>query len=207
MAEQHVVPALRILRYETSGRFYTKGLGFEVEWKHRFEPDFPVFVSINRDGMRIFLTEHTGDCQVGGLVHFYIPNVDALTTSSATGDPGHGAAERHLPEPADDDRHRPRRQPAPVPDPPPRQRGLSRAAASSTLLLKTDPDEQVVQARRPRAGTSGSVVCSNACRSSLRSRSYSRSWNARSARSSSPFSRTGCLPGDEVIDATAVPIR
>ena len=78
MAEQRVVPALRTLRYETSGPFYTKGLGFEVEWEHRFEPDFPVFVSLIRDGMRIFLTEHTGDCQVGGLVHFYIPNVDAL---------------------------------------------------------------------------------------------------------------------------------
>jgi uncharacterized glyoxalase superfamily protein PhnB len=27
--------------------------------------------------MQIFLTEHAGDCQVGGLVHFYVPDVDA----------------------------------------------------------------------------------------------------------------------------------
>ena len=27
------------------------------------------------DALR-FLTEHTGDCQFGGLVHFYVPNVD-----------------------------------------------------------------------------------------------------------------------------------
>jgi catechol 2,3-dioxygenase-like lactoylglutathione lyase family enzyme len=34
-------------------------------------------MSISRDGMEIFLSEHTGDCQVGGLVHFDVPNVDA----------------------------------------------------------------------------------------------------------------------------------
>ena len=74
---QRVVPALRITNYARSKAFYTDGLGFVVEWEHRFEPHFPVFMSINRDGMEIFLSEHTGDCQVGGLVHFYVPDVDA----------------------------------------------------------------------------------------------------------------------------------
>ena len=27
-------------------------------------------------GMAFFLTEHTGDCSVGGLVHLYVPDVD-----------------------------------------------------------------------------------------------------------------------------------
>lgn len=27
--------------------------------------------------MTIYLTEHTGDCQVGGLIHFFVPNVDS----------------------------------------------------------------------------------------------------------------------------------
>jgi catechol 2,3-dioxygenase-like lactoylglutathione lyase family enzyme len=27
--------------------------------------------------MTVFLTEHKGDCSVGGLVHFYVPDVDA----------------------------------------------------------------------------------------------------------------------------------
>ena len=26
--------------------------------------------------MELFLTEHAGDCQFGGLVHFYVSNVD-----------------------------------------------------------------------------------------------------------------------------------
>jgi len=76
-AGQRVVPALRITDYKRSKAFYTDGLGFSVEWEHRFEPHFPVFTSISRDGMEIFLSEHAGDCQVGGLVHFYVPDVDA----------------------------------------------------------------------------------------------------------------------------------
>lgn len=72
---QQVVPALRIHSYEASSAFYGK-LGFKEQWKHQFEPGLPVFASIARDGMEIFLTEHTGDCQFGGLVHFYVANVD-----------------------------------------------------------------------------------------------------------------------------------
>ena len=77
MPDQRVVPALRITDYERSKSFYAERLGFAVEWEHRFEPHFPVFMSIARDGMRLFLSEHSGDCQVGGLVHFLIPDVDA----------------------------------------------------------------------------------------------------------------------------------
>lgn len=74
---QTVVPALRITNYARSKSFYVDGLGFKIEWEHRFEEHFPVFMSIIRDGLELYLTEHTGDCQVGGLVHFYVPDVDA----------------------------------------------------------------------------------------------------------------------------------
>ena len=74
---QQVVPALRITNYERSKAFYVDGLGFQVDWEHRFEPRFPVFMSISRDGMEFFLTEHRGDCEPGGLVHLYVPDVDA----------------------------------------------------------------------------------------------------------------------------------
>jgi catechol 2,3-dioxygenase-like lactoylglutathione lyase family enzyme len=74
---QQVVPALRITDYRRSKTFYVDGLGFAVEWEHRFEPHLPVFAQVTREGMTIFLTAHTGDCPVGGLVHFYVPDVDA----------------------------------------------------------------------------------------------------------------------------------
>jgi len=73
---QRVVPALRVTSFAASKTFYEK-LGFAVEWEHQFEPHLPVFASIAFDGMEIYLTEHTGDCERGGLVHFHVPNVDA----------------------------------------------------------------------------------------------------------------------------------
>jgi catechol 2,3-dioxygenase-like lactoylglutathione lyase family enzyme len=74
---QQVVPALRITSYERSKKFYVDGLGFQINWEHRFEPNFPVFMSVSRDCLEFFLTEHAGDCQPGGLIHLYVPDVDA----------------------------------------------------------------------------------------------------------------------------------
>lgn len=47
-----------------------------LHWIHQFEPDFPVFAQLTRDGMSIFLTEHSGDCKAGGAAYFVIENVD-----------------------------------------------------------------------------------------------------------------------------------
>jgi len=74
---QRVMPRLRITSYAKSKAFYIDGLGFQIDWGHRFEPNFPVFMQVSRDDMAFFLSEHRGDCPVGGLVHLYVPYVDA----------------------------------------------------------------------------------------------------------------------------------
>jgi catechol 2,3-dioxygenase-like lactoylglutathione lyase family enzyme len=74
---QRVVPALRITNYERSKAFYVNGLGFTIDWEHRFEPGFPVFMQVSREGLIFYLSEHTGDCQPGGLVHLMVDDVDA----------------------------------------------------------------------------------------------------------------------------------
>ncbi len=86
--EQRVLPTLRISSYAKSKAFYVDGLGFKIDWEHRFRPDFPVFMQVSRDGLAIFLTEHAGDCPPGGLVHLYVPDVDAwFTELQHTGGP------------------------------------------------------------------------------------------------------------------------
>jgi len=75
---QRVLPQLRITDWARSRAFYVDGLGFTVDWEHRFEAGFPVFAQLTRDGMSIFLTEHAGDCQVGGAAYFWVDDVDAL---------------------------------------------------------------------------------------------------------------------------------
>lgn len=94
---QQVIPALRITDYTRSKKFYVDGMGFNIDWEHRFEPSFPVFVQLTRDEMTIYLTEHTGDCQVGGLVHFFVPNVDHWYSELKSKD------ELHMIEPPNND--------------------------------------------------------------------------------------------------------
>lgn len=75
--QQTVIPQLRITSAERSLSFYVNGLGFSVDWKHQFEAGFPLFLQLTRSGQTIFLTEHAGDCQVGGAVYFRIPDATA----------------------------------------------------------------------------------------------------------------------------------
>jgi len=73
---QKVIPTFRITDYEKSKSFYIDGLGFSIDWEHRFEPDFPVYMQITRDGLSLQLSEHTGDCKAGGLVNLFVESVD-----------------------------------------------------------------------------------------------------------------------------------
>jgi uncharacterized glyoxalase superfamily protein PhnB len=76
MQQQTVIPQLRITSASNSLEFYVHGLGFTVDWQHQFEPGFPLFLQLTRSAQTIFLTEHTGDCEVGGAVYFVVPDVD-----------------------------------------------------------------------------------------------------------------------------------
>lgn len=74
---QTVIPVLRVTKAITSLPFYTQGLGFSIDWEYRHACDFPVFAQLSREGQSIFLTEHAGDCQIGGAIYFRVPDVDA----------------------------------------------------------------------------------------------------------------------------------
>ncbi|MEC3885809.1 glyoxalase superfamily protein [Halobacillus sp. HZG1] len=73
---QKVIPTLKISNEEKSQAFYVEGLGFRVDWEHRFEPGYPVFMQISRGEDLLYLTAHEGDCQPGGLVHILVEDVD-----------------------------------------------------------------------------------------------------------------------------------
>lgn len=74
---QTVIPQLRMSDAKISLPFYCGVLGFSVDWQHQFEENFPLFVQISRAGQTIFLTEHIGDCQVGGAVYFLVDDAQA----------------------------------------------------------------------------------------------------------------------------------
>src|SRR5215475_4895986 len=73
--EDEVIPILRVGDVAEALSWYQR-LGFAQEWEHRFEAGFPAFVSVAREGMRRFLSEHTGDARPDTLVYLRVRDVD-----------------------------------------------------------------------------------------------------------------------------------
>jgi len=75
--EEEVIPVLRV---EDAGRaveWYSR-LGFRKQWEHQFKPVFPLFVSIARGRVRIYLSEHAGDATPNTLIHLNVHDIDAV---------------------------------------------------------------------------------------------------------------------------------
>lgn len=74
---EEVVPILRVADAAKAVHWYER-LGFEKQWEHRFEPEFPAFVEVARGEVKLFLSEHTGDARPDTLVYLYVQDVDAI---------------------------------------------------------------------------------------------------------------------------------
>lgn len=76
-----LVPFLRVRDAEAAAAWYAR-LGFAVEWRHRFEPHLPLFISIVRPELRwqLFLSEHEGDARPGALVYLYTDQVEPIAS-------------------------------------------------------------------------------------------------------------------------------
>jgi catechol 2,3-dioxygenase-like lactoylglutathione lyase family enzyme len=72
------IPILRIFDLDKAREFYLEYLGFAVDWEHRFEPGFPVYMQVSRGPLRFHLSEHHGDATPGSAVYVYVSEIDAL---------------------------------------------------------------------------------------------------------------------------------
>ena len=71
-------PILRIFDVAKAKEFYLEFLGFKLDWEHRFEQSFPLYLSVSRDGCVLHLTEHHGDCSPGAALRISTTDIDAL---------------------------------------------------------------------------------------------------------------------------------
>jgi catechol 2,3-dioxygenase-like lactoylglutathione lyase family enzyme len=62
------IPVLRIFDVDKARDFYVGFLGFRVDWEHRFEPGFPLYMQVSRGGLILHLSEHHGDGSPGVVV-------------------------------------------------------------------------------------------------------------------------------------------
>ncbi|MGW8375070.1 glyoxalase superfamily protein [Streptomyces sp. ODS28] len=75
--DEEVIPILRVEDAAASVDWYAR-LGFSPEWEHRFAPGLPAFVEVARGGVRLFLSEHTGDARPDTLVYLRVRDVDSI---------------------------------------------------------------------------------------------------------------------------------
>lgn len=72
------VPVLRIQDEAPAREFYLDYLGFNVEWEHRFEAEFPLYLRIRRGETLLDLSEHHGDGTPGTVVWISIGNAKSF---------------------------------------------------------------------------------------------------------------------------------
>ena len=72
------IPILRMFDVEKAKAFYVDLLGFKLDWEHRFEPGYPLYMQVSRDGLRLHLSEHHGDATPGSVVYIHLKGLDAL---------------------------------------------------------------------------------------------------------------------------------
>ncbi|MFW8634190.1 glyoxalase superfamily protein [Cribrihabitans pelagius] len=92
------VPVLRILDESAARDFYLAGLGFALDWEHRFAPDMPLYAQVSRAGCLLHLSAHAGDASPGGSC--FIPVADAAALHAewqGRGLPGGGLVLEQLP--------------------------------------------------------------------------------------------------------------
>ena len=77
------VPILRSFDEAKAKAFYVDLLGFSIDWEHRFQPDYPLYMQVSRDGLRLHVSEHHGDATPGSTTYIDVRNLDALQAELA----------------------------------------------------------------------------------------------------------------------------
>ena len=59
------IPIIRIFDEAKAKQFYLEFLGMSLDWEHRFEPGFPIYMQVSKGDLVFHLSEHSGDCSPG----------------------------------------------------------------------------------------------------------------------------------------------
>ena len=73
-----VTPILRSFDEAKARAFYVDWLGFAVTFEHRFGPDMPLYLGLERDGVALHLSEHHGDTTPGTRVRIAVTGITAF---------------------------------------------------------------------------------------------------------------------------------
>ena len=74
-----MVPIFRVTDGAETAKWYAR-LGFRVVGEHRFTPELPLYLFLERNGVQLHLSEHTGDATPNSLVYFWVDDLDAIAS-------------------------------------------------------------------------------------------------------------------------------
>jgi catechol 2,3-dioxygenase-like lactoylglutathione lyase family enzyme len=72
-----VIPVLRMFDVDKAKEFYVDYLGFKVDWEHRFEAHFPLYMQVSLGELVLHLSEHAGDGFPGYAVFVRVTGLEA----------------------------------------------------------------------------------------------------------------------------------
>lgn len=79
---ERLVPILQVKNAEASVQYYAGKLGFREVWRYQSGPGEHLFVAVERDGLRLFLSEFL-ESVVGTQIYLYVKDVDAIAREFA----------------------------------------------------------------------------------------------------------------------------
>jgi catechol 2,3-dioxygenase-like lactoylglutathione lyase family enzyme len=80
---EDIVPIFRVRDAEAVLPWYER-LGFEHVSSHQFAPGLPVYMTVRRGDVHLFLSEHEGDARPFGLAYLWVEDVDAVAAEFGT---------------------------------------------------------------------------------------------------------------------------
>jgi uncharacterized glyoxalase superfamily protein PhnB len=72
------IPIIRIFDEAKAKEFYLEFLGMYLDWEHRFEPGFPIYMQVSKGDLVFHLSEHSGDCTPGSKTFVNTDELQAL---------------------------------------------------------------------------------------------------------------------------------
>jgi catechol 2,3-dioxygenase-like lactoylglutathione lyase family enzyme len=78
------VPVLRIFDEVKAREFYLDFLGFQIDWEHRYEANFPLYLQISSGTCLLHLSEHHGDGSPGTVIRIETDGLEEYQEYLAT---------------------------------------------------------------------------------------------------------------------------
>jgi hypothetical protein len=72
------VPIFRIFDETKAREFYAGFLDCSIDWEHRFHDGAPLYCQVSRGGLKLHLSEHSGDASPGATAVCYMKGVETF---------------------------------------------------------------------------------------------------------------------------------